>query len=95
MQFTIVYPSANTEPEAGTHAAVPLPSTASWVAGEAYVTTAPEALIACSITSSCESIAGALVSTTLTLNEAVPVLPAASVAVQFTVVLPKTKVELE
>ena len=36
--------------------------------------------------------AGAVVSTTLTVNEAVPVFPAASVAVQLTVVEPSTNV---
>ena len=96
VHVTVVSPIMNVVPDAGRHDAVPVPSTASCVAGESYVTAAPAYEVASRIMSEgVPLMTGWVVSLTVILNEAVPVLPAASVAVQFTVILPKAKVEPE
>ena len=56
------------------------------------MTTAPEAEVAIALTSACAEIDGAVVSCTVTLKLLVASFPAASVALQFTVVVPRAKV---
>jgi len=56
------------------------------------VATAPAALVACFVMGDGQLTTGAVVSTTVTVNEQWPVLLAASVAEQFTVVGPRGKV---
>src|SRR5439155_464626 len=68
-----------------------VPSTRS-LAVAVKLATAPAALVASFVMSDGQVTVGAVVSRTVTVNEQVPVLWAASVAVQVTVVLPRAKV---
>jgi hypothetical protein len=65
------------------------------VALTVYETTAPLGLVASTARSVGSDSTGAVVSTTITTKLAVPVLPAASVAVQVTMVLPSGNVAPE
>jgi hypothetical protein len=91
-QVTVVSPNANSVPERGEHTGTMAPSTTSEALAE-KVTVAPLFAVALVEKSSGTFSAGALVSDTLTTNELFAVLPALSVAVQRTVVLPNGKVE--
>jgi hypothetical protein len=93
-QVTVVVPDGNVEPEAGAQVTGTEPSTRSEAEAE-NVTTAPPGLVACTVISDGSVNAGGVVSTTVTLKEAEPVLPALSVAEQDTLVEPKAKVEPE
>src|SRR5262249_38664745 len=90
---TVVAPSANVDPDAGTHVGVIDPSTASVADAPLYDTTAPAALVASAMMFGGTVTTGPVVSWTFTVNEAEPVLVWASVAEQFTVVVPNANVE--
>jgi hypothetical protein len=91
-QVTVVVPSGNVEPEAGVHVTGTEPSTGS-EAEAVNLTTAPLALVAGTVMSDGSVKVGGVLSTTFTLNDAEPVLPALSVAEQVTLVEPIAKVE--
>ena len=97
IHVTVVSPKANVDPERGAHDAVLVPSTASLVAGEVYVTAAPSDEVASAIMSAgVPDITGATVSCTVTVNiEGAAAWPAASVFVQVTVVTPIGKIPVE
>jgi hypothetical protein len=90
-QFTVVVPSANVLPDAGTHVGVIAPSTMSDADAE-NVTTAPDALVASTVMFAGTVTVGGVVSTTVTVKLPLAVFPAASVAEQFTVVVPSANV---
>ena len=92
LQVTVPLPSAKSEPEAGKQVTTTVLSTASAALGLVYRTTAPAALLASAVTSAWAAITGAVVSCTVTLKDALLRLPAVSVAVQSTVVVPSGKV---
>ena len=91
-QLTVVVPGAKVDPEAGVHVTATEPSTIS-LAVALKVTTAPAAEVAETVILAGNDSVGGVVSTTVTLKLALPVLPAASVAEQLTVVVPNAKVE--
>jgi hypothetical protein len=91
-QVTLVVPNGNVEPEAGVHVTDAVPSTRSEAEAE-NVTTAPLVLVACTVISDGSVNVGGVLSTTFTLKEAEPVLPALSVTEQVTLVEPKANVE--
>src|SRR5918993_5935581 len=92
-QLTVVSPSGNVEPEAGSHVTSTSPSTAS-VAVAVYVISAPCGLVASAAGGADGSVnSGGMVSCTLTVNEPVASFPAASVAEQLTVVVPNANIE--
>ena len=91
-QSTVVVPSGNVEPEAGTHVTATEPSTKS-LAEALKVAVAPPGPVASNRLSKGSVRLGGVVSTTVTVNVAVPVLPAPSVAEQVTDVGPRAKVE--
>jgi hypothetical protein len=91
-QVTIVTPLWKTEPERGEHEADTEPSTTSDAAAWKD-TIAPEPEVALTVKLSGKFRTGGLVSTTLTTNEPLALLPALSVAEQVTVVLPSLSVE--
>ncbi|MEP6469825.1 MAG: hypothetical protein ABJC24_08655 [Chloroflexota bacterium] len=92
-QVTVVAPSAKVEPDTGTHDTDGLAGpTASVAVGVVKITTAPLAPAASTVMSDVAATAGAVVSTTVTVKLPFAVLPAASVAEQFTVVVPRAKV---
>ena len=91
-QATSVTPIGNVDPEAGAQATGLGPSTRS-TADAAKVTTAPAGPVASPPAAAGTVSAGTVVSTTCTVNEALPELPAASSAVHDTVVVPTGKVE--
>ena len=68
MQFTVVVPIANVDPDAGTQLTVGLASQAS-VAVVEKLTAAPEALVASAVTLAAHVMFGAVVSVTVTVNE--------------------------
>jgi hypothetical protein len=92
VHVTVVDPTGNVDPEAGVHVGVIGPSTAS-LAEAANVSTFPAAELALSVTSAGTVTTGAVVSTTLTWKLAVLELPAASLAVHVTVVVPSGNVD--
>ena len=72
------------------------PSTRSVAVGAAYVTVAPDGLVALTVMFAVGAIAGGVVSRTVTGNVAgVALLPAASCALHVTVVVPSANVEPE
>jgi hypothetical protein len=89
LQVTVVVvPRPKVVPEAGAHVGVSEPSTTS-VAEAANVTLAPEAPVASAVMLPGDETIGAVVSTTVTVNDAVPcVLSVVSVAVHDTSVEP-------
>src|SRR6185295_5827568 len=91
VQVTVVLPSANVLPLAGKQVTLSLPSTMS-LAVAVKVTAAPAPLVASAVIGSGQLTVGAVVSRTVTANEQVLVLFAASKAVQVTVVLPSANV---
>jgi hypothetical protein len=92
--FTVVTPTANAAPDAGRHDVPTEPSTRS-SAVAAYVTMRPDGPFASAVTSAGRPRTGAVVSTTLISNDALPVLLRLSVAEQLTVVVPSANVEPE
>jgi hypothetical protein len=97
VQLTVVSPSGNVLPEAGAQVIVGFASTASLADGAGEkVTTAPAPLVASTVMPLGTVRLGAVVSLTVTLNDfSALVLPAASLAVQLTVVSPSAKVPPE
>jgi hypothetical protein len=93
-QVTVVAPIAKIEPEAGEQIGVNTPLTVS-VADDVKVTVAPAALVASLMIFAGTVTTGAVVSRTVIVKEALPVLPAVSVAEQVTVVVAIAKVEPE
>ena len=93
-QVTGLVPMAKVEPEAGRQVVATLPSTMS-LADAVKLAAAPEGPVASFEMSLGTVTMGGVVSWTITLNEALPVLPCASVAVQETGLLPIAKVEPE
>jgi hypothetical protein len=91
VQLTVVVPSANVEPEAGVHTGVTAPSTRS-MADDAYVTTAPLALVAVAAIVAGTASVGGVVSTTVTAKLPLAVLPWVSELVQLTLVVPSANV---
>jgi hypothetical protein len=91
-QVTAVVPSGNVLPEAGAHATATLPSTRSDAVGIVQAAAAPDGPVASSVMLEGMPLRlGAVVSCTVTLNEAEALLPCASVAEQFTAVVPSGK----
>jgi hypothetical protein len=92
VQVTVVVPSGNVEPLAGLQLTGRAPSMLS-VADAEYVNTAPAGPVASIVAFAGTVRTGGAVSLTVTVNEAEPVLPCVSVAVQVTVVVPRGNVE--
>ena len=92
-QVTVVLPIGNVAPETGKHPTTRLPSTVSVADGFVKLTTAPLAPVASVVTlEGTFEIVGAVVSRMVTVKLPRAVFPAASVAEQLTVVVPKAKV---
>jgi len=91
-QDTVVVPNGNVEPEAGLQVTSTDPSIRSEAEGE-KVTAAPPGPVPCMVMSDGSCRVGGVRSTTVTLKEPEPVLPALSVTEQVTVVEPKANVE--
>src|SRR5262245_51097873 len=92
VQFTVVVPFVNVEPEGGLQTGTPTPGQLSLTTGAAYVTTAEHwPGVAGTVISAGHVIDGGCVSLTVTVNEHAAVLPEASVTVQLTVVVPLEK----
>src|SRR3954467_5957075 len=87
VQFTVVSPRAKVLPDFGTQTGVMAPSTAS-LAEASKLTAAPSGPVASLMIESGTTRTGFVVSVTTTLNLAVALLPAASVAVHVTPVVP-------
>jgi len=86
---TVVVAMANVEPFAGVQLALPDPSTVSVHVGvDVNVTAAPEGDVASTVMFAGTLIVGRLLPTTCTVKLFVALFPAASVAEQFTVVVP-------
>jgi hypothetical protein len=94
VQVTVVAPMANVEPDAGAHVAARLPETVS-AADVEKETVAPAGPAASAMTGAGMVTAGGVVSPTVTVNELVPVFPAASAAVQVTLVVPRGNTDPE
>jgi hypothetical protein len=92
VQFTVVAPSGNVDPLAGVQPASTEPSTTS-VAVAVNAKLAPPALVASTLAFVGTVRTGAVVSVTVTVNEAIPVLPLLSIAVQPTVFIPTGNVD--
>jgi hypothetical protein len=92
VQVTVVTPTGNFVPEAGSQSAGSEPSTAS-VAETVNVSVLPNGSVVVSAMLAGTVTTGPVVSTTVTWNAAVEVFPAASLAVQLTVVVPSGNVE--
>ena len=84
VQDTIVSPNAKPAPDTGPHTTFTVASTTSMTPGVAYVTAAPAALVASTLTSGNAPRTGAVLSATVTVILVVDALPASSVAVQET-----------
>ena len=91
VHVTVVVATGNVLPEPGEQEAPIVPSTRSLPDAE-NATVAPEAPVASAVIAPGTETVGGVVSCTVTLNEALPVLPDESIAVQVTVVEPSTKV---
>jgi hypothetical protein len=92
VQLTVVAPSGNVDPLAGVHVTARGPSTRS-VAVAVKLNAAPVALVASTVTFAGTVTTGPVVSVTVTVKEAAPLLAFVSVAVQVTVVAPSGKVD--
>ena len=90
--MTVVVPTGKTEPDAGLLRVARLPLNKS-LALVVKVTAAPLALVAATVMLGGTLMMGAVVSRTVTVKLALPVLPAASVALAVTVVVPSGKIE--
>ena len=91
-QVTVVVPKPKSDPDGGVQVADRGPSTTSRADSPPYVTVAPLMLVGPVVMFAGVVMAGAVVSWTITLNDALDVLPALSIAVHPTLVVPKTKV---
>jgi hypothetical protein len=92
VQVTVVTPIRNVEPLAGLQLTGRAPSTLS-VADAEYVNTAPVGPVPSTVAFAGTVRTGGAVSVTVTVNDAEPVLPCVSIAVQVTVVVPSGNVE--
>jgi hypothetical protein len=92
VQLTVVGPSGNVDPLAGVQVTARGPSTAS-LADAVKLKLAPVALVASTVALVGTMTTGPVVSVTVTVKEAAPLLAFVSVAVQFTVVGPSGKVD--
>jgi hypothetical protein len=92
VHVTVVAPSGNVAPLAGVQLTATLPSIVS-VADALKVNAAPAGLVASTLAFAGTVTTGPVVSVTVTVNEADPVLPRVSVAVHVTVVGPNGKVD--
>lgn len=90
-QFTVVVVIEKVEPDAGEQVTETEPSTMSVAVAE-KVTVAPDGPVASTVIFAGTVTVGGVVSRTVTVKDALPVLPAASVAEQFTVVVPNGNV---
>src|SRR5262249_3827843 len=88
----VVGPSGNVEPEVGAQVGVSGPSTAS-EAVAVYVTAAPDELVASAVMLAGTVTVGAPAFCTVTVNDLLDEFPAASAALQLTVVVPFGNVE--
>jgi hypothetical protein len=96
VQVTVVAPTGKVEPEAGEQTTEAAPEQLSEADGVSYSTKASHCPVGASAsTFAGHAITGPVVSETVTVKEQEPVLEAASVAVQVTVVVPTSKVEPE
>ena len=92
LQVTVVVPNGKVEPDAGEHVEGRDPLTMSMAVAE-NVATAPVGLVASRVTGNPDiDTNGGVVSRTVTMENAEPMLPAASVAVHLTLVIPSGKV---
>jgi hypothetical protein len=98
VQVTVVVPCMKTDPEAGEQTIEPMPQLSDTV-GAGYSTTdeseQPSRAAPVWSMSAGQTMAGAWVSLTVTVNEHIAELPDGSVAVQVTVVVPTAKNEPE
>ena len=95
VQVTVVTPNGKVEPDAGEQVAGRDPLTMSIAVAE-NVATAPAGPVASRVTGNPDiDTDGGVVSRTVTVEDAEPTLPAASVAVHLTTVVPSGKVEPE
>jgi hypothetical protein len=92
VHVTVVVPTGKFEPEAGVHVGVIGPSTVS-LAVAVNVSTFPDADPVLSVMSAGTVTVGGVVSCTVTWKEALLEFPAASLAVQLTVVVPSGNVD--
>ena len=95
VQLTVVVPTGNVLPDAGTQDGVRVPLTVSVAETPEYVTAAPPGPVASSVIGPGTVSTGGVVSCTVTLNELLPVFPAPSVAVHLTAVVPTGNVPPE
>jgi hypothetical protein len=91
VHVTVVAPTGNVAPLTGVQLTATLPSIPSFAVA-VYVTIAPVALVASTLAFAGTVTTGPVVSVTVTVKEAAPVLPRVSVAVHVTVVVPSGKV---
>jgi hypothetical protein len=92
VHVTVVVPSGKVEPLGGAQLTGRAPSTLS-VADAEYVKTAPAGPVASTVAFTGTVTTGAVLSVTVTVNEAEPVLLCVSVAVHVTLVVPSGNVE--
>jgi hypothetical protein len=92
VQLTVVAPSGTVDPLAGVQVTARGPSTTS-LADAVKLNAAPVAAVASTVAFAGTVTTGPIVSATVTVNDAIPVLPLVSVAVQFTVVAPSGNVD--
>jgi hypothetical protein len=88
VQVTVVVPRANCEPEAAEQTGVRVPSVLSVAETVPYVTRAPAALVASTVGDDGADTTGLTAALITISNEAEPLFPRTSVAVQVTVVVP-------
>ena len=91
LHCTVVVPSAKRVLELAAHTVATLPLTVSVATGSTYVTYAPKELVASAKTVEDVAIVGAVVSRTIIAKVLVVALPAASLALQSTLVVPSAK----
>ena len=91
----VVTPTGNVSPDRWSHGAASGPSTASSAVASANVATAPAGLVASTTTSAGGVTTGAVASVTVTVNDAEPGFPCASVAEHVTVVAPRANASPE
>jgi hypothetical protein len=91
VQSTVVAPNGKVDPLAGAHVTATAPSTAS-IADVIKLNTAPVVPVASTVVFAGTVTTGPVVSDTVTVKDAAPLLPRASVAVHVTVVAPSGNV---
>jgi hypothetical protein len=92
VHVTVVAPTGNVDPLAGVQLTATLPSIPSFAVA-VYVKGAPVAPVASTVAWAGTVTTGPVVSVTVTVKDAVRLLPRASAAVQLTVVVPSGKVD--